>query len=383
MDTQKESNIISFVVLVLFFLCYFLSDSAFAKDSTFSLIDQQVVVQIHSPHARSLSKLFLFGDSYLDTGNNKFTYGAWTFPYGMTFPGIPAGRYSDGLVLTDFLASFMGIKSPMPYKQWNKINKRRVRNGMNFAHGGTGVFNTRIKEPNMTTQINTLKQYIADGVYNERDLDKSMAIVALSGNDYSQYVADGGTDEGFRSYIAKVLDQLEVNLREIGKIGMKKVGMLTMQPLGCLPKNAVSLSYEKCDEPWNNDTIFHNMLLQQIVQRLNRETTDSPFHILDLYSAFMSVINKQGEEGSTKTASPEFGNPLLKPCCISTRPIINTCGIVDDSGVKQYTLCENPDDNIFWDTVHPTQSGWHAVSSALKPSFQELMLYDQLNIHTQ
>ncbi|KAI3844766.1 hypothetical protein MKX03_028028 [Papaver bracteatum] len=339
MDTQKESNIISFAVLILFFS----SDSAFAKDSKFS----QAVVQIHRPHARSLSKLFLFGDSYLDTGNNKFTYGSWTFPYGMTFPGIPAGRYSDGLVLTDFLASFMGMKSPMPYKQWKKINKRRVRNGMNFAHGGTGVFNTLFKEPNMTVQINTLKQYIADGVYNEHEsLDKSMAIVALSGNDYTQY--------GFRAYIVKVLNQLEVNLREIGKIGLKKVVMLTMQPLGCLPKNAVSLSYEKCDEPWNNDTIFHNMLLQQIVQRLNRETTDSPFHILDLYSAFMSVINTQGEEGSTKTGSPEFGNPLLKPCCIGTRPIINTCGIADDSGVKQYTLCANSNDNIFWNSVHPT-----------------------------
>lgn len=66
------------------------------------------------------------------------------------------------------------------------------------------------------------------------------------------------------------------------------------------------------------------------------------------------MINNQGEEGSTKTGSPEFGNPLLKLCCIDTSAI-DTSRIVDDNGVKQYTLCEHPNDNIFWDHYHPGQ----------------------------
>ncbi|KAI3948591.1 hypothetical protein MKW92_033987 [Papaver armeniacum] len=99
------------------------------------------------------------------------------------------------------------MKSPMPYKQWTGLFKWRVRNGMNFAHGGTGVFNTWIKEPNMTTHIITYKRYIADGVYNKRDLDKSMAIVALSGNDYTQYVLDGGTDE-----VSRTQDEQKLNI---------------------------------------------------------------------------------------------------------------------------------------------------------------------------
>ncbi|KAI3883686.1 hypothetical protein MKW92_038812 [Papaver armeniacum] len=205
----------------------------------------------------------------------------------MAVPGVPTGRYSDGLIFTDFLCKkyYMGCVVGFP--------------------ATTG---------NMTTQIDFFKQYIAEGVYNERDLDESIAVVSNAGNDYTQYYAvDRGTHEGYQAFAAKVIDQLELNLREIRKIGVKKVEMLTMQPLGYLPNKAKTLSYEKCDKPLNNDTIFPNMLLEKAVQRLNSETTDSPFHILDLYGAFMSLINKQGGanySGIDKTGSA----PLLKPC---------------------------------------------------------------------
>ncbi|KAI3844765.1 hypothetical protein MKX03_003409 [Papaver bracteatum] len=365
MDKQKSYQFF-FSVLVLFFLC----NSAFALDTSFSFINQ--VVPHDRPHIHSISKLFVFGDSYVDTGNTNFT----VFPYGETFPGFPTGRYSDGLVFTDFLASFMGLSSPIPYEQWKNSSKSGVTSGMNFAYGGARVLNTyNNKASTITTQINTFKQCIVEGVYDKTDLEKSMALVALSGNDYLQYKIHGGTDEGFPAFVVKVLDQLELNLREIGKIGVKKVVMLNLEPLGCLPIKALFRCYEKCDEHANSQTMFHNMLLQQIVQRLNNETTDSPFQILDLYNAFLSVINKQGGEdysaSITKTRSFEFANPLLKPCCRGL------CGIVVGNGVKLYTLCENPTDKIFWDAFHPSQSGWKAIFSALGSSLTELNIHPQ------
>ncbi|GAU23535.1 hypothetical protein TSUD_40140 [Trifolium subterraneum] len=60
-------------------------------------------------------KLFVFGDSYVDTGNflNSPSY---KLPYGITFPGKPAGRFSDGRVLTDYIGklffSLCGISIP-------------------------------------------------------------------------------------------------------------------------------------------------------------------------------------------------------------------------------------------------------------------------------
>ncbi|KAL6989381.1 hypothetical protein U1Q18_015131 [Sarracenia purpurea var. burkii] len=51
-------------------------------------------------------KLFVFGDSYVDTGNTPKDHSrSWKQPYGITYPGKPAGRFSDGLVLTDYIGA--------------------------------------------------------------------------------------------------------------------------------------------------------------------------------------------------------------------------------------------------------------------------------------
>lgn len=59
-------------------------------------------------------QLWVFGDSYADTGNlgnlgRELTH-AWYYPYGITFPRHPTGRFSDGRVLTDFV----GTPTPPP-----------------------------------------------------------------------------------------------------------------------------------------------------------------------------------------------------------------------------------------------------------------------------
>ncbi|CAL0299765.1 unnamed protein product [Lupinus luteus] len=49
-------------------------------------------------------KLFVFGDSYVDTGNflHSTTYKP---PSGMTFPGYPDGRFGNGRVMTDYFGA--------------------------------------------------------------------------------------------------------------------------------------------------------------------------------------------------------------------------------------------------------------------------------------
>ncbi|CAK9167005.1 unnamed protein product [Ilex paraguariensis] len=314
------------------------------------------------------TKLFVFGDSYADTGNNKKSEAnSWKIPYGITFPGKPAGRFSDGRVLTDFIAKFLGMKSPIPY-QWRKYGGKKLRNGMNFAYGGTGVFKTLSLDPNMTIQIDFFQKLINDStIYNKTDLQTSLALVALSGNDYNAYYANGGTAQGLQNFITLVVNQLELNLKRIKGLGVKKVAVTALQPLGCLPRSTIHSSFQQCNSTENTAVAFHNLLLQQAVAKLNNESNDSAIVIVDLYSSFTTVLQNQGNQ----TESSTFERPL-KACCMGTSTD-HYCGDEDEKGEKMYTVCNDPKSAFFWDLVHPTQAGWRAVYLALQANLEQIL----------
>lgn len=309
-------------------------------------------------------KLFVFGDSYADTGNiKKSLSSSWKFPYGITFPGKPAGRFSDGRVSTDFLAKFVGIKSPIPYFWKDYAGKKRLQYGMNFAYGGTGVFNTQVPLPNMTTQIDFFQNILTAGdIYSSSDFSSSVALVSVAGNDYSTFIAQNRPNSEFPAFIKQVVDQTEVNLRRIHALGVKKIAVPSLQPLGCIPGITVASSFQRCNESQNALVKLHNSLLQQVVTKLNNETKQSTFIILDLYNAFLTVFkNKGAYPGSTTFQSP------LKPCCVGVSSEY-FCGSVDEKGVKKYVICDNPKAAFFWDGSHPTEEGWRSVYSVLRES---------------
>lgn len=66
---------------------------------------------------------------------------------------------------------------------------------MNFAFGGTGVFDTLVVNPNMTTQIDFFQQVIKEAVYSPADLRSSLALVCAAGNDYGTFIAVNGSAE--------------------------------------------------------------------------------------------------------------------------------------------------------------------------------------------
>ncbi|KAK7278642.1 hypothetical protein RJT34_23676 [Clitoria ternatea] len=300
-------------------------------------------------------KLFVFGDSYVDTGNTrKDQPGSWKQPYGITFPGKPAGRFSDGRLFTDFLAKYLGLKSPLPYKFRNVI-PQNSKYGMNFAFGGTGVFNTSSSYPNMTTQIDFFTQLIQEKVYTASDLSNAVALVSVAGNDYNHYLATNGSAQAFPAFIASVINQTAINLIRIQKLGVKKIVVDGLQPLGCVPQITAASSFQQCNSTFNTLVALHNNLLNQTVTKLNQET-NSTFIVLNLFDSFMSVLNHP--------SSHNLKDPL-KPCCVGISSQYS-CGSVDEHNVKKYTVCENPKTSFFWDLLHPTQAGWDAVYTNLQ-----------------
>nr|GMC55745.1 GDSL esterase/lipase 5 [Ipomoea batatas] len=66
--------------------------------------------------------LFIFGDSFMDSGNNNYinttTLDQANFrPYGETFFDAPTGRFSDGRLISDFIAEYAGLPLVPPFLQ--------------------------------------------------------------------------------------------------------------------------------------------------------------------------------------------------------------------------------------------------------------------------
>ncbi|CAN8270512.1 unnamed protein product [Cochlearia groenlandica] len=301
-------------------------------------------------------KLFVFGDSYVDTGNTRKPHtNSWLLPYGITFPRKPVGRFSDGRVSTDLLAKLMGIKSPIPYIWRDYVGKQKLENGMNFAYGGTGVFTTMSPYPNMTTQIGFFGKLLRDNVYSPTDFSSSVALVSVAGNDYFNYLFQGRPLAEIPTFIANVVKHIETNVRRIHSLGVKKIAIPSLPPLGCVPLFSQALSFEKCNTTLNGLVEYHNVLLGEVVSKLNKETKKSTFVTIDLYKAFTSVIENNG---ATNKGSTRF-ETSLRWCCEGD------CGKIDENGVKSYILCDDPKFALFWDGLHPTQEGWKSIYSVL------------------
>ncbi|KAL2324887.1 hypothetical protein Fmac_023945 [Flemingia macrophylla] len=309
-------------------------------------------------------KLFIFGDSYVDTGNFVHSE-SYKVPNGITYPGKPAGRFCDGRNLADYLASYLKIETPTPYAF---INSTNMQCGVNFGYGGTGVFSTSIDGPNTTSQIDSFQKLIEQNQIIKQDLQSAIALVNAGANDYTNALKDGKflNLPSFRDSLVK---QIAVNLKRIHSLGINKVAVTLLQPVGCLPVlNLIALRLE-CVDLLNAVSRDHNKLLLQAVQDLNQETGgQSVFITLDLYNSFLSAIEtikKQRAENST------WMNPL-QPCC-EGKTLADSCGTVDDNGSKRYSLCDTPTLSFFWDVVHPSQKGWSAIFPLLQSSIGQLI----------
>ncbi|CAM8934119.1 unnamed protein product [Rhodiola kirilowii] len=86
--------------------------------------------------------VFVFGDSTVDPGNNNFLSTVFKSdfpPYGRDFAGSqPTGRFTDGRLVTDFVASYVGIKEYIPPYLDPSLTLEQLKTGVSFASAGSG-----------------------------------------------------------------------------------------------------------------------------------------------------------------------------------------------------------------------------------------------------
>ena len=98
------------------------------------------------------------------------------------------------------------------------------------------------------------------------------------------------------SFIPKVIGQLIIDLRKIRDIGVAKVAVTNLHPIGCTP--SLAIFYSKCNETVNLAVMYHNQMLSKAVAELNSADNGGaePFVVLDLFDAFESVLTRGKKE---------------------------------------------------------------------------------------
>ncbi|TVU27331.1 hypothetical protein EJB05_29940 [Eragrostis curvula] len=318
------------------------------------------------PHRRRPNyKLFVFGDSFVDIGNRGPTSQRieisrqWYTPYGMSDPAHgnrATGRFSDGLVQSDFVAKILGRdESPPAVRLWH--DDGREFTGLNFAVGGSSVYE-EADAPCLRNQTEQLRSMVRNRYIDEEDLEDSVALVAVTG--MRDYIGLTGvdTDDDLARFANSVTDKILDAVRRLQRMGVSKVLVDTMPALGCTPWRSWSTRYTRCDSRGNRLSDLHNTALRQKLGELDDVL------LLDLNTIFNSIM-------SGSASSQQF-HRTLAPCCEAWNPD-SYCGLVDDRGTKQYNLCPDPANFFYWDFWHPTQAAWTAVMQVLEEPIKDFL----------
>ncbi|VAI37477.1 unnamed protein product [Triticum turgidum subsp. durum] len=209
---------------------------------------------------------------------------------------------------------------------------------------------------------------VKDGTISEKQLSHSVALVVISGNDYASASVIGlSRPSDIKAYIGKVTKEIAANVEQLLKLGVTKVLVNNLHPIGCTPSQIRTNNYTVCDIFGNLGASIHNDNLKQVM------TVKKNVHIVDLYTAFSSIVDHAPGKGSD--LSKQFKRKL-SPCCESLDSN-GYCGQQGESSSELlYTVCDKSDKFFYWDDKHPTHAGWEAIMKQLEKPLKEFVDQD-------
>ncbi|KAE9596072.1 putative triacylglycerol lipase [Lupinus albus] len=151
-------------------------------------------IALSSPN---FSSILVFGDSTVDSGNNNYILTLNKvnhFPYGKDFPGhVPTGRFSNGKLVTDLLASYLNIKDVVPPFLDPNLSNDELVTGVCFASGGAGFDDFTLVSLggaiSMFNQLDLFKVYVTKlkGIVGEdkakQILGDALVVICAGSND--------------------------------------------------------------------------------------------------------------------------------------------------------------------------------------------------------
>uniref|UniRef100_I1MA41 Alpha-L-fucosidase n=1 Tax=Glycine max TaxID=3847 RepID=I1MA41_SOYBN len=263
--------------------------------------------------------IFNFGDSNSDTGGLAASLIAPTPPYGETYFHRPAGRFSDGRLVIDFIAKSFGLPYLSAYLDSLGTN---FSHGANFAtsastirlptsiipQGGFSPFYLDIQY----TQFRDFKsrtQFIRHqgGVFaslmpKEEYFDKALYTFDIGQNDLGAGFFGNLTVQQVNATVPDIVNAFSKNIKDIYDLGARSFWIHNTGPIGCLPYILANfLSAERdaygCAKTYNDIAQYFNHKLKEVVVQLRKDLPLAAITYVDIYSVKYSLFSHPKKYG--------------------------------------------------------------------------------------
>lgn len=329
-----------------------------------------IIIMLFGPaltHAVTIDKIIVFGDSLSDNGN---LYSIATKAHA-TIPGVPVipknppyyeGRFTNGPVWVETLAKNLNV--PLS----------------DYAYGGS--WSESFPDSGVLVPFSLSMQVDFYLVYSAADFhkDQHLYVIWSGSNDYLSGRDD--PDYATTNAVSNIQNQIEW----LVYYGAKYFVVLGVPDLGIIPasvdmgpnfvaaetklsnmhndKLAQMVQKEMADHP---DTIiaygdvnkyFHEIVKDPASYHL-KNVTEACFGGTYTYALRASMINAKEVQAAKLAHLDIINNPDLRSAYITSR--------LADSGEK---ACDNPDEYLFWDHVHPSRIIHQVIAQTIQTQLQ-------------
>ncbi|XP_060195993.1 GDSL esterase/lipase At5g14450 [Lycium barbarum] len=350
-------------------------------------ISSTVEVATNAKPPCNFPAIYNFGDSNSDTGGISAAFEPIQAPYGESFFRKPAGRFSDGRLLIDFIAEHMSLPYLSPYLDSIGSN---FRHGANFATGGS-----TIRRQNETIFQSGISPFFLDVqiVHFHRFKSRTEELYRQEKNklprprefSHSLYTIDIGQTDlavGFRQMsniqlraaIPDIINHFSAAVTRLYQQGARAFWIHNIRPIGCLPTATLYLRNPKpgvldnygCLKSHNNLALEFNRQLKARIGTLRAELGHAAITYVDVYAAKYELISNAKSQG--------FMEPQKICCGVHEGNAHVWCG---QKGIVRGAevfggACANPSGYISWDGVHYSQAANHWIANhILNGSFSD------------
>ncbi|KAF8049695.1 hypothetical protein N665_2144s0002 [Sinapis alba] len=297
--------------------------------------------------------LFTFGDSNFDAGNRKFLttvslpQNFW--PYGKSRDD-PNGKFSDGKIAPDFIATFMGIPHDLPPALKPGAD---VSRGASFAVDSATILGTAKDSMSLNQQVGKFNKMISS--WTDDYIGKSVFMIFIGMEDYLNYTKTNPTADGSHqaAFVSTVTNTLKSNIELLYSLGASKFLMYTLPPLGCFPIVRQEFSTgNDCYEKLNHLAKLHNAEIGPMMNAFAKSKPGFQFTVFDFYNAVLRRTQRK--------MNFRFAETNISCCGIGSHNAYG-CG----SPNVHSKLCEYQRSYLYFDGRHNTEKAQESFAHLL------------------